>query len=551
MGETLARATLVGLALLRLAFAFAPGYVHPDEWFQSNEVTAANVFGTETRLPWEYTADAPARSILGAYASSGLSYLIACAIARATGAALDVSWVTTYAPRLALCAASATVDLAVVSCARAVGSATTGAVNEAGVLFATSWVTLVLLVRPFSNSLETYATAACALVATTERKYLGPVSRCVAIGTIWMVSSFIRFTSGAFIAPWAVYVVARAREKSPLTMLVGVWSGAMAAILTAVVCIVIDTAYFSDTNMLNVWVWTSKNWIITPWNSFRYNVNADNLARHGLHPRYLHVLVNGPLMFSVLWLVSLSALMRRRRDASSRDLIVRTLWASVLFPLAALSLAPHQEPRFLTPMILPMCVLAAHYSRSTLVSRKRRLFAIWIAINALLACLFGVLHQGGVVRSMRTLAKTDAAFDGGSSGRFALFWKTYSPPLSILAQSSGESDLVSVYDAAGASVDDVRELLLAATSKGVCVADQPMCTTSAKNIIIIAPALAFERLRERTQNLDYERVLSIFPHLSLDHLDDVFDAFASGDRRERFALVKKSLQLTVHRVRYP
>ena len=104
MGETLARATLVGLALLRLAFAFAPGYVHPDEWFQSNEVTAANVFGTETRLPWEYTADAPARSILGAYASSGLSYLIACAIARATGAALDVSWVTTYAPRLALCA---------------------------------------------------------------------------------------------------------------------------------------------------------------------------------------------------------------------------------------------------------------------------------------------------------------------------------------------------------------------------------------------------------------------------------------------------------------
>ena len=97
----------------------------------------------------------------------------------------------------------------------------------------------------------------------------------------------------------------------------------------------------------------------------------------------------------------------------------------------------------------------------------------------------------------------------------------------------------------------MRELLLAAASKGVCVADEPTCTTSAKNIIIIAPALAFERLRERTQNLDYERVLSVFPHLSLDHLDDVFDAFASGDRRERFALVMKSLQLTVHRVRYP
>jgi phosphatidylinositol glycan class Z len=256
-------------------------------------------------------------------------------------------------------------------------------------------------------------------------------------------------------------------------------------------------------------------------------------------------------MFSLLWFINLSALIRRQQDALSRVLILRTLWASVLIPLAALSLAPHQEPRFLTPIILPMCVLAAYYTRNTASSIKWRLFAIWVTINALLACLFGVLHQGGVVRSMQTLAKPDATFDGDSSAHFALFWKTYSPPLSILARSSGKSDRVSIYDAAGASVDDVRDILLTATSTGVCVTNEPMCGNAARSVMIIAPALAFERLRDRTRDLDYECVFSIYPHLSLDHLDDVFDAFASVNRRERLALVKKSLELTAHRVVLP
>jgi hypothetical protein len=44
-------ALIVALIALRVACAFAPGYVHPDEWFQSNEVTASDVFGHSTRVP--------------------------------------------------------------------------------------------------------------------------------------------------------------------------------------------------------------------------------------------------------------------------------------------------------------------------------------------------------------------------------------------------------------------------------------------------------------------------------------------------------------------
>lgn len=39
---------------------------------------------------------------------------------------------------------------------------------------------------------------------------------------------------------------------------------------------------------------------ITPLNFLRYNFHTDNLAKHGLHPRYLHLLVNIPLLYNVL-----------------------------------------------------------------------------------------------------------------------------------------------------------------------------------------------------------------------------------------------------------
>lgn len=40
--------------------------------------------------------------------------------------------------------------------------------------------------------------------------------------------------------------------------------------------------------------------IVTPYNNFMYNLNMDNLAQHGVHARYTHLLVNLPLLFGPL-----------------------------------------------------------------------------------------------------------------------------------------------------------------------------------------------------------------------------------------------------------
>ena len=48
---------------LRLVTALSPGYIHPDEVFQSMEVMAATVFRYEASIPWEFAdCTRPARS---------------------------------------------------------------------------------------------------------------------------------------------------------------------------------------------------------------------------------------------------------------------------------------------------------------------------------------------------------------------------------------------------------------------------------------------------------------------------------------------------------
>ena len=50
--------------------------------------------------------------------------------------------------------------------------------------------------------------------------------------------------------------------------------------------------------------WSKITWqgtlTLTPLNNLLYNINVDNVKQHGLHPRYLHLLVNFPLLFGPL-----------------------------------------------------------------------------------------------------------------------------------------------------------------------------------------------------------------------------------------------------------
>lgn len=50
--------------------------------------------------------------------------------------------------------------------------------------------------------------------------------------------------------------------------------------------------------------------IITPLNNLVYNLDPEKLASHGVHPLYLHIAVNLPLLFGPLVLLAAYAILR-------------------------------------------------------------------------------------------------------------------------------------------------------------------------------------------------------------------------------------------------
>ncbi|CAG8530195.1 33467_t:CDS:10 [Gigaspora margarita] len=62
------------LCFLRLICALSPGYIHPDEFFQSPEIMGGDVFGFEVFRPWEFEQYPQCRSIVIPALTIGLPF---------------------------------------------------------------------------------------------------------------------------------------------------------------------------------------------------------------------------------------------------------------------------------------------------------------------------------------------------------------------------------------------------------------------------------------------------------------------------------------------
>lgn len=81
---------------------------------------------------------------------------------------------------------------------------------------------------------------------------------------------------------------------------------AVCAIPTILTAVLIDSFFYGfitwgEIGILEISI---NNFVFTPLNFLKYNVNHENLAIHGLHPKFLHVLVNIPLLFNVLGIIA-------------------------------------------------------------------------------------------------------------------------------------------------------------------------------------------------------------------------------------------------------
>ena len=526
------------LLLLRFLLALAPGYLHPDEYFQSLEPAASLVLGIRTQPAWEWSpataSSRPIRSWLVPVLSCALPMRLVAALSRVFGPDLPsidgaaVLWAT----RLWMCTLSLLQDACLVGVCRA----NAWPVRPALLTFASCWPTLVLSSRPFSNTLESLALALALLVATRAPPDARADRGTLLLGVLLAAGCMCRFT---FVLFWLPLLGLRpGRRAATAAATAGAAARAAAARLARLLLGALPTA--AALLLLDCWLHAGDcrgaPWrCIAPLNALLYNIDPTNLQRHGLHPRASHLLLHLPLLLGPAALLpAAEAVARAARlvaprggggggggDPASPAAAVGTtaarrgavLRALLLLPLAALSCAPHQEARFLLPLLLPA---AALYGAP--LGRRRALVALHLAFHLAAAAFFGSVHQAGLARLLPHAGRMPAA-------RTTFFAHTYMPPGALLGRPRAPHRIA---DLSEAPLPQVAAALLAASRRASDAPPQLALPAA------LRPALEVELGRlgrcggwraalpwRRRRRLQLVRLRSFWPHFSAELLGEL------------------------------
>lgn len=304
---------------------------------------AGHFFELEIDKPWEFNSTLPIRSVGVNYCIIGLSYkfLKTCNyIAQYFGKTVFTPYSLIVFPRLFICILSFAVDYALHKLCLNNNENYKSKIT----ILASSYVMVVYATHTFSNAIELillalliYYVAESMIfsnIVVKQHEYLNkryktsktPMERakihklrlllsphsfknCFAISSITVIGFFNRPTFLAFaVCPIFFWLYRGIGFKSVIIMHLHyrMVSLIVCAIPTIVLFVIIDSFYYgylslAEIEFLNIDI---NNFVFIPLNFFKYNTNVNNLALHGLHPKYLHFLVNFPLLFNILALFS-------------------------------------------------------------------------------------------------------------------------------------------------------------------------------------------------------------------------------------------------------
>lgn len=344
--------------------------------------------------------------------------------------------------------------------------------------FASSAVTLTFGIRTFSNTIEMalcsmllYLVSECMILSNTviyQKEFLAEkyeaakniadrvrlfkmrsslpqhsYSKCALLSTICVIGIFNRPTFICFGLPLMFFWMLRGLNASSRTvtftdfnfrMLFFILSGLPA--FCAIV--VIDSLYYGYLSLAQIYIFDISiySFLVTPVNFIRYNIIPSNTAEHGEHPRYLHLLVNIPILFNILGIISLISFTnmaykfckKEFQDLPQTQSFVFVMTTAIIAPVLMLSFFNHQEPRFIIPILIPIVLLhspklitginVTNYMRDSELSVLRYLsnyvnvsisgksiLKVWYMINIFVTIFFGFIHQGGVVQLAEHMSK--------------------------------------------------------------------------------------------------------------------------------------------------
>ncbi|KAL8710914.1 MAG: hypothetical protein Q9220_004513 [cf. Caloplaca sp. 1 TL-2023] len=469
------RRTYLLLLLVRIYLAVSPSYIHPDENFQGPEVIAGQIFGYPHLKTWEFTSPRPVRSLFPLWPAYGLPMLLLQWLWTETGNGAVAPQIIYYTLRILMFILSFVLeDWAIHELVQSPRER-----RVAVVLVASSYVTWTYQTHTFSNSLETLAVLWSIVMVQRilDNKHRSSLLSCALLGSLIAFGIFNRITFPAFLLPAAF-------------------------VFTASVAIAVDTYFYHDSTS-TLFQLLRLDPTVTPLNSLRYNTSVSNLSLHGIHPPHQHLIASLPLLLGpalfLLW--------------NTRSLNLRIL--SAISALVLLSLIPHQEARFLMP-IVPLTLSSVRLPKS--MRLKRYWFGIWIVFNTILGGFMGIYHQGGVVSAQLWLGRQQEQALGVSN---VFWWRTYSPPVWLL----GEKDLITT-DLMGMQTEKMKENVLGALVQ---------CGQQRKNGVgLVAPWSSMELdtwIQNQRAELSFEKMWMTRNHLNLDDLDIEKDGFSATMKR--------------------
>ena len=329
------------------------------------------------------------------------------------------------------------------------------------VIFSSSYVSLTYLTQTFSNSIETILFALLLVnvfksIATNRYDF----GNSFIIGSLLAFGFFNRPTFVLFgsvpLLFWGVSTNYNEEDKtlkdSFKILIIRGLSLLPSFVLTSMFLIITDTLYYSKDdfeffdNLTNYrFEEVFKSLVITPVNFALYNTKSSNLANHGLHPPYFHMLVSVPMAFSLLGVIAYFDFFKKTKESlksvfngsvrSPVNVFEAISILTFVVPLLGFSLIPHQEPRFLIPSLVPLCYLYGY----RLVQRKY-LFALWIVINLVLTVFYGYIHQSAVIKGVIDLNRIIKERDQRPID--LVFSSHYLPPRHLLDIPKSSSDIV-------------------------------------------------------------------------------------------------------------
>jgi len=182
-----------------------------------------------------------------------------------------------------------------------------------------------------------------------------------------------------------------------------------------------------------------------------------------------------------------------------------------LLPFIPLSTFPHQEARFLLPLIFPLILFIV--PRLIKQNLDQPVFYLWFLFNIFIAIIYGHMHQAGLLPALRYVHNSSPNAQSNAIEKLLVTYHTYMPPGYLVSSMSKSEEKIQtiIIDLKGAKREELDLTI-----------ERIFHEYSSNNtqVFLIIPVTCQTDLIDLKQKYSFHFLRQFGPHLDFDHSID-------------------------------